>query len=213
MSTYYYLSQLFLRLVLWALFGLRVKGRENIPRRGGVIIAANHISLADPPFIGSVCRREAHYWAKEELFRRKAFAALIRAYRAFPLKRDGVDREAIGRAIKLLRSGHALLLFPEGSRQKGGELGPGRPGVGLIATKTGVPVVPAFIQSSDHLGQAILRKRRLRITFGQPLKAKKGDYKEFARQIMGRIRELKNLHEERECPFRGQLLAHKAKFK
>jgi len=157
MKTYYWLSQLFLRLVLWALFGLKVKGRENIPRRGGVIIAA-----------------------------------LIRAYRAFPLKREGVSREAISWAIDLLRSGHALLLFPEGGRQRGGKLGSGRPGVGLIATRAGVPVIPALIQNSDHLRQALLRKRRLRISFGQPLRAEIGDYQVFAQQVMEKIGELRN---------------------
>lgn len=192
MKTYYWLSQLFLRLVLWALFGLKVKGRKNIPRQGGVIIAANHISLADPPLIGAVCKREPYYWAKEELFRRKAFAALIRAYHAFPLKREGVSREAISRAIDLLRFGHALLLFPEGGRQRGGKLGSGRPGVGLIATRAGVPVIPALIQNSDHLRQALLRKRRLRISFGLPFRAEIGDYQVFAQQVMEKIGELRN---------------------
>ncbi len=191
MSTYYYLSQLFLRSVLWALFGLKVRGRENIPRQGGVIIAANHISLADPPFIGAVCRREPYYLAKRELFQRKAFAALIRVYRAIPLKREGVSKRVIDLTIQLLRSGHALLLFPEGGRQRGGRLGQGRPGVGLIASKAGVPVVPAYIQNSDHLSRTLLRKRRLRICFGQQLKAEKADYREFTRQIMAKIGELR----------------------
>lgn len=192
MSTYYWLSQLFLRLVLWVLFGLKVRGRENIPRKGGVIIAANHISLADPPFIGAVCRREPYYLAKEELFHQKAFAALIRAYHAYPLRRGKVSSQAISWAIDLLRSGHALLLFPEGGRQRGGRLGRGRPGVGLIATRSGAPVVPCLIQNSDKLRQATLRKRRLRISFGPPFWAETTDYQLFAQQVMERIGKLRS---------------------
>ena len=191
MRTYYWLSQLFLRLVLWACFGLKVRGRENIPRRGGVIIAANHISLVDPPFIGAVCRREPYYLAKEELFHQKAFAALIRAYHAYPLRRGKPSSQAITWAIDLLRSGHALLLFPEGGRQKEGRLGKGRPGVGLIATHSGAPVVPCLIQNSHKLRQAFLRKRRLRISFGPPFRAGTSDYRLFAQEVMERIGRLK----------------------
>ncbi len=195
MRTYYWLSQLFLRLVLWAGFGLKVRGRENIPRKGGVIIAANHISLADPPFIGAVCRREPYYLAKEELFHHKALAALIRAYHAYPLRRGKVSSQAITWAIGLLRSGHALLLFPEGRRQKGGRLGRGRPGVGLIATRSGAPVIPCLIQDSNHLRQAFLRKRRLLISFGLPFRAGITDYQLFAQKVMERIGKLRGSYE------------------
>ena len=99
------------------LWGFRVTGRERVPRSGPVVVASNHISNWDPLLVGLACPREVHFLAKRELFENRAFAALIRAYNAIPLDRDGSDRKALRLARRILGDGRALLMFPEGTRR------------------------------------------------------------------------------------------------
>jgi len=148
------------------LSGWEVKGREHIPRAGGVIVASNHISFWDPPMLGATIPREVHFLAKEELFATPLVGPLIRSLNSIPIRRGVADLSGLARAIAKLREGGGLLMFPEGSRMRDGELHPARPGVGMIAVHADVPIVPCYVSGSNRPGRWLLRRERVRIWFG-----------------------------------------------
>jgi 1-acyl-sn-glycerol-3-phosphate acyltransferase len=151
------------------LFGLKITGLENIPS-GPVIFASNHISLLDPPVLGYAVHREVYFVAKEELFQlRRFFTRLIQYFNAISIRRDG-DIRALRIILKVLKDRISLIIFPEGTRSKTGELLPFLPGVGLIALKSRIPVVPVFIRNTNApLIDIFTRKRRIEVRFGRPI--------------------------------------------
>ncbi|MFP6901534.1 MAG: lysophospholipid acyltransferase family protein [Opitutales bacterium] len=127
---------------------LRVHGLENVPKKGSFILAVNHASFFDPPI--AVCRlpRPVHFFARSSLFR-GFFGKLIANLNAIPVNQDGdSDVKAIKSVLGLLRKGDSLLLFPEGTRSFDGGLQEAQRGIGMIACRTGVPVLPARIFGS-----------------------------------------------------------------
>jgi len=200
MRTYYYISCFLIRVILNIFWRYKRIGTEHIPKNGGVIIASNHAAYVDPPFIGSVCPRELSYLAKAELFSHPLFGWLIRKYNAIPIARGAFDRRAITQAIRLLKEGRALLLFPEGTRSREGNFLEPKLGVGMIACEAGVPIVPTYISNSSDLLDCFLKGRRLVIGFDIPIekdwlarvpKNKEG-YKIIGQEIMNRIGRLKD---------------------
>ena len=143
-----------------------VRGTENIPRTGGLIVASNHISFFDPPLIGIAAFRELHYLGKEELFRIPGFGSLLRTFNGIPIRRGVADMSGLSRAMVVLREGKTLVMFPEGSRMRDGELHPARPGVGMLSVGTDALIVPCYISGSDRPGGWITRRSRMRIWFG-----------------------------------------------
>lgn len=166
MATYYTAARSAVAAVMGPLTGWSVVGRDRVPREGGLIVASNHISFWDPPLVGSACPRELHYLAKDELFRAPVLGSLIRAFNAIPIRRGMADLAGLSRAIDVVRSGGALLLFPEGTRMRDGELHPARPGVGMIAVNADAPIVPCYISGSNRPGRWWWRGARVRIAFG-----------------------------------------------
>jgi 1-acyl-sn-glycerol-3-phosphate acyltransferase len=156
--------------VLKAAFRLRVKGVENVPRTGGFVLAANHLSNFDPWPLGIPLfpRRFLRFMAKSELF---WFPLSWIAYAggAFPVRRGERDEEAIARAVSLCRDGHAVVMFPEGTRRKKGmrkkHEARWRTGAARIALEAGVPLVPAAVAGTDRLA----RLAPLRVRYGAPL--------------------------------------------
>jgi 1-acyl-sn-glycerol-3-phosphate acyltransferase len=146
--------------------GWEVKGRERVPRERGLIVASNHISFWDPPMVGAALPRECFFLAKEELFSTPVLGPLIRSVNSIPIRRGLADLSGLSRATEVLRQGNALLMFPEGSRMRDGELHPARPGVGMMAVGADVPILPCFISGSSHPGKWWYRGVRVRITFG-----------------------------------------------
>lgn len=173
----YRLSWWFANFVARVFLGLRIKGREHIPRTGGLLVACNHISYWDPPLLGIAVNRELFYMAKKSLFRNKIFGALIRAYNAIPVERGSFSRAALERAGEVVRSGNAFVIFPEGSRGDPGVLREPKPGLGMVAEKTRCPVVPAYITGSDTIKQCLIRRRPLVVSFGPPLRPEEIDAK------------------------------------
>ena len=184
------------------IFRLEAVGREHVPATGGLLIVSNHVSVLDPPFVGGAAPRPVCFMAKEELFRIPLFGRLIRALNARPVRRDGSDMRALKTSLGLLREGRALLVFPEGTRGVEGQpLGPGKPGVGMLAMLSGAPVVPVFVSGSGAAlprGRALPRPSKVRVTFGPPLVFKaegkragddgrKEAYREAAREMMDAI--------------------------
>ena len=164
---HYRISWEFLRLIERLLFGMRIDGTEHVPRSGGVIIASNHVSYNDPPVVGSAVPRELHFLAKEELFRNPVFGALIRSYNAIPVRRATGDVAAMKKAVRLLKDGKAMIMFPEGTRSLSGKFLKPKPGVGMIASMAGVPVVPTYVRGTNDLGAAFMRKGPLVVRFGE----------------------------------------------
>ncbi|MFN0150336.1 MAG: lysophospholipid acyltransferase family protein [bacterium] len=166
MRFWYWLACLTIEWLSRIFCGLRVTGREHLPEPP-FIVAANHISLFDPPILGAVIPYEGAFMAKVELFQKPILAPVIRSLNAFPVRRGALDREAIARALETLRAGRALMLFPEGTRDKsGGPVRPAKLGVGLFAVSSGLPVVPAYIHGTDRFRSALLRRPRFSVTFG-----------------------------------------------
>ena len=167
MSLHYSATRFLLGGLIGALSGWEVRGRENIPRTGGLIVASNHISYLDPPFVGTAAMRELHFMAKEELFRSPVFGGLIRAYNAIPIRRGVADLSGLSRAIEVLKQGRALIMFPEGTRMRDGELHPARPGVGMLAVNADCSIVPCYISGSNQAGKFLLRRAPVRVSFGE----------------------------------------------
>ena len=166
MGAYYSATRFLAGVVLGAMSRWEVKGRDQIPQSGGLIVASNHVSFWDPPLVGAAILREAHFLAKEELFSTPVLGPLIRSVNAIPIRRGMADLSGMSRAIASMKSGGALLMFPEGSRMRDGELHPARPGVGMMAVHADVPIVPCFISGSNRPRQWMVRRGRVRIWFG-----------------------------------------------
>jgi len=159
-----------MRTLLLLLTRYEVRGRENIPSQGPLLVVANHINLADPPLLGVSLGRKTIFMAKEELFRSRFSAYFIRGFGAFPVQRGGVDKKALRQAEKLLSQGLALVMFPEGTRSSNAQLQDAFPGSALIAFRNNAPVLPVGITGTEKIkGVAwLLRRPRITVNIGQP---------------------------------------------
>ena len=165
MSLHYSASRFLLRGFVTVLSGWEVRGRDHVPSSGAVIVASNHISYWDPVLVGSATVRELHYLAKEELFRPPIFGPMIRSFNAIPIRRGTADLSGLKKAADVLRAGRALILFPEGTRARDGELHAARPGIGMLAVATGARIVPAYVEHSNRPRKWMLRQVKLRVSF------------------------------------------------
>ncbi len=151
---------------------LEVEGWENVPS-GACLFASNHQSMVDPPLIGSCLPREISYIARRTLFYNPLFGAVIRACNSIPVDRGEADVGAIRAALGALADNRGLLIFPEGTRSFDGIIKEPKAGAGLLACKSGVPVVPIHIRGArDILPRGAYfpaGAARLRIRFGKPL--------------------------------------------
>ena len=132
------------------LFKLDIEGLENIPTDKNFLVVPNHLSNFDPPLVAAFLPVDnMAYMAKESLFKVPVVASVIKAFGAFPVKRSGNDIAAVKMAIKILKDGSSLTMFPEGKRVKTpGILGEGKQGAAMIAAKAGVGFSPVGIQSN-----------------------------------------------------------------
>lgn len=169
---FYYFTRAICRAVFRTLGRWDVQGKENVPASGGVILAVNHTSYADPPVASCAVKRRCWFLAKEELFRNRIFGALIRALGAFPVKRASPDIGALKYALTLLKEGNCVIVFPEGTRMPSGQLGEAEPGVCLIVRKSGAPVVPVYLHDTFRFlppGGFLVRPAKIRVRIGEPI--------------------------------------------
>ena len=172
-------------------YRLRAEGVENVPREGGFVLAANHVSNFDPWPLGVPLfpHRYLRFMAKAELFW-WPLGPLIRSGGAFKVRRGEGDVEAIKQAIELVREGHAVVMFPHGTRQRKGLVKKYRPrshsGAARIALAAGAPLVPAAIAGTDRL----LRLGRLRVRYGKPLDLDGLDARAATERLMAEIERL-----------------------
>ncbi len=154
------------------LFRPTVEGRENIPLEGPVLIAPIHRSNLDFAFTLFMSRRKVFFMAKESIFRVPLLGPLVTHLGAFPVKRGSVDRDSMSSAEEVLRQGHALVLFPEGTRKEGRSVHTLHDGAMFVAARTGATVVPVGIGGSDKampLGAKLPRPAKIRIVIGKPI--------------------------------------------
>ena len=185
----------FLSFVFLKLFcGFRVFNRESVPAKGGFILATNHASNADPLVIGAASPKPLHFMAKVELFKNPLLALILSAVHAFPVHRGWGDIHAIREAIRRVRNGGGLLIFPEGGRSSDGKLGQAHEGIGFLAEKLNVPIVPAYISGTDKVlpkGSSRVSAARVTVRFGrQILVERRMPYQAIADKIMDEIRRL-----------------------
>lgn len=168
-----------------------IKGLEHFPKTGGVLVCSNHIDALDPPVVGITAPRPVHFMAKEELFNMPILKPLLPKLNAFPVKRGLSDREALRRALALLKNGDVMGLFPEGTRSMDGKLGKGFSGAGFFALKGDADVVPCAIIGPYK------PFKRLKVVYGkpiimQPYRDRKATADEVTLVIMSEIQKLLN---------------------
>lgn len=175
------------------IFRLRVFGMENVPNRKPFIICSNHIRWIDPVTIGVAlpARYDIKFMAKKELFKNPFIGYLFRQVGAFPVNRDDADFGAIKWSYQILKEGHVLGLFPEGSRSSSGQLQKAYNGAALIAVRSGVPILPVAVEGPYRF------LKPLKLHIGKPFvlpplvyeqrDEKKAQLDEMSRKIMDNI--------------------------
>ena len=179
------------KLLSFLFFPVQVQGRENVPPKGAFLLACNHVSYLDPMVMGIVTGRRLNYMAKEELLQKPVLGFILKALWTFPVKRNKADKRALRESLDRLKKGLPLLLFPEGTRH--GTPGEKKieAGVGFLAIKANVPVVPVFIDGSQKVlppGAKFFRRNKVFVRYGKPIIfSSNADYELVARQVMNSI--------------------------
>ncbi|MBC5825336.1 MAG: 1-acyl-sn-glycerol-3-phosphate acyltransferase [Candidatus Eremiobacteraeota bacterium] len=173
-------------------FGARVRGVERVPATGALVVAANHRSYLDPPLLGTWFPRVIHFMAKRELFEIPILGRLLGRVNAFPVERDRADLKSVRRALRLLKKGEVVGIFPEGRRNSDGAAR-ARGGAVLIAATAGCPLLPVAIVNSDEALRR-LRHSAVEIRIGEPMtfqgrerKLTKGELRDWTEQVAGAI--------------------------
>jgi len=194
MEKIFYISAKLLGIILFKiLFNWEVKGKENIPKKGGFIIASNHLSYLDPPIIGIASPRKLHYLAKSSLFKVPILNFLIKIYGGIPIEREKEYSISIRKGLEILKNGDGLVIFPEGTRNPKGEVKIPKKGVAFLAYKTGVSVIPVKIKGAAKalsVGGKFVKPAKVKIIFGPPVKVESNDYLNQANRIMNLIKGL-----------------------
>jgi 1-acyl-sn-glycerol-3-phosphate acyltransferase len=168
----YWVGREMFRSLFGAYFGWEVFNAERVPLTGPVILASNHESFVDPGAIGGAIAREAYYLARESAFI-PVLGGLMRSVNAIPVNQEGGAMAGLRAGLEVLDGGNALILFPEGERTMDGEMHSFRSGVGLIAGRSGAPVVPVRVFGLHHAyGRHMklpLPNRKVVVKFGHPL--------------------------------------------
>lgn len=184
---FYKFARLICRIILAVLRRWEVRGAENLPAAGGIVLVANHVSYWDPVVVGCAFNRQVHFMAKSELFKIPLLGPVIRALGAFPVRRDKSDRNAIRTAVRLLEEGKVVGVFPEGTRSRTGELMKPHLGAAMLASKAGVPMLPVAVSGT----RGILGKVKVRV--GRPVftaagtKAGKAGLENASDRVMAQI--------------------------
>jgi 1-acyl-sn-glycerol-3-phosphate acyltransferase len=149
-----------------------VDGRENVPRDGPLIVCPNHFGTLDPPMVPAFLpRSDSWSMAKSEYFQKPLVRWLFTSYHAFPVVRHTADRAALRRSFDLLKAGHVLIVYPEGTRVDAGVLAEPEPGAGFIAQTCGCPVLPVALTGTREClpkGARWPRRVPVNVRFGKP---------------------------------------------
>ncbi len=217
MNPLYFVGWCFFRALYKFYFGWRVFNPERVPLKGPVILAANHASYLDPPLVGAGLRRDINYLARESLFRFPVMGWVLRQWNSVPVDREGGGARGLKAILERLLAGGAIILFPEGTRTRNGELQPARSGIGLTVIKSSAPVVPVRVFGTYEAYGPHVRfpyPKRVMVKYGEPLtfselraEAKtcpkprlKEIYQQVANEIMAEIAKLKPHTDRNQFP-------------
>jgi len=185
--------------LIWLVTRRDIKGRERIPRKGGLILASNHLNLTDPPILTVMMPRRVVWMSKQELFDIPVFGFVYNLFDCIPVRRFQADLRALRRSQEALRRGLVLGMFPEGTRSGESGLGRGEPGTALLAMRTNTPVMPVAIWGTEgiRLPRVFFPPwTSVHVVFGEPFRLPKPQrltkeaVEEGADLIMRRIAEL-----------------------
>jgi 1-acyl-sn-glycerol-3-phosphate acyltransferase len=158
---------------------LEIEGEEYLPRAGGAVVACNHTRGPDYVIVGYASPRQIFYMAKAEIFAYHPWLVrLVTMAGAFPVQRGQADQQAIEQAVAMVRDGHLLGMFPEGTRSRDGRLQKAKLGVARIALGAGRPIVPVVVINSETVLRDVLKFRRrplVVVRFGPPIAALEGE--------------------------------------
>jgi 1-acyl-sn-glycerol-3-phosphate acyltransferase len=169
-----------------------------VPKSGGFVVAANHASYLDIPLLGCGMKRRAWYLGRSDLFPIPGLKGLLQWLGWIPLRLGPFDREAFGKAIRLIKKGHVVVIFPEGTRTNDGRLRPAKAGIGVIVAQASCPVVPAYLAGTHEVLPVHGRWPRFRpitVTYGEPIdfgstsenREGKKFYQQVSQTVMDRI--------------------------
>lgn len=170
-TIYYWLNVSWMRALLFFDTSRDVKGKENVPRNGPLILVSNHLNNADPPIISSVTPRQISFLTKQEWFKTPIVGTMFKMGGMIPVRRFAADLHALRAAQDLLQHGGCLGMFAEGTRSKDGVLHQGEPGTALIALRTGAPVQPVAIWGTESVKlpkDMLLSRTKVHVRFGKP---------------------------------------------
>lgn len=181
------------RAVAWLCFRFRVIG--TVPKRGGLLVAANHASYFDIPLLGCGMSRRAWYLGRSDLFM-PGVKGILQWLGWIPLKLGRLDRKAFERAVALIKAGKVVVIFPEGTRSLDGRLREAKAGLGMIVAQTSCSVVPAYLKGTFEVLPAGAKRPRFHpvsVSFGEPLSfappAGNGESKQFYREVSRTVME------------------------
>ena len=195
---WYWVARFGCQIFCAAVFGLRVRGRENIPRGGAYILAGNHQSYLDPVFCGVGIRRRLCFVARDSLFHYRLFAWLIRSLDAIPIGRDKADIAAMKLIIGRLQQGEAVCLYPEGTRTHDGRIVPVKAGFGLLCRRSQAAVVPVLVDGAFECWprqKRLFTPGRVTIWYGKTLEAEEiraMTNEELAGRLTATLRQMQN---------------------
>jgi 1-acyl-sn-glycerol-3-phosphate acyltransferase len=192
---WYELLKRVLQLLAVLVYRVRYSGRQNIPSEGGVLVVSNHQSHLDPPLVGIGVPRRMNYVARETLFRFAPLRWLISSVDSIPIDREGIGLGGIKESLRRLKRGEMVLIFPEGTRTRDGQIGPFRPGFTALAARSGAAILPVAVEGAF---QAWPRWRpwpgpsRICVHFGVPIAPAEiagRDERELLAEVERRVRE------------------------
>lgn len=197
----YFFSKVIFTVTLKLFFNFRVTGGHNIPPDGSFILASNHASYVDPAVIGSAIQRRLHFVTGDHLYENRPAGLWYNSVDCIRIRRGEADHKAIRKMLRYTDFGKPIVIFPEGTRSHDGKLNNAFPGIGFIAYKSDVPVIPVFIEGSDKVlprGATRLKRHPVRAYIGSPISNKDVDgasnkkeaYRLFSKKIMDNIARL-----------------------
>ena len=175
---------------------IHIEGRENVPRKGGLLVISNHIASGDPPLLGARFPRPLHFMAKIEWFKNPVLGFIARNFQCFPVVRHTADRGALRHTLTLLERGAAVCIYPEGTRAEDARIHEVEAGVGFVARRSAVPILPVAVWGTEKVlpakGVHWPKAADCHLIYGKPFQLPRPDMdnQEAATYMMSKVAEL-----------------------